>query len=111
MTTQNTSDSALESLRAIAHWLTSEGYTIGIKRVSPGSLQPAPGVVNTITGWQLTWSRKTTNGWAECGHLMVADGEAPLRLTTQSISALRGFLADDCTPREWFNRENQQASR
>lgn len=78
MTSQNTTGSPPESLRGIAHWLTSNGYVIGLKQVSQGSLLPGPGVVNTITGWRLTWSRKTTKGWVECGSLLVEDGEVPL---------------------------------
>lgn len=86
MTSQIITDSPPESLRGIAHWLTSNGYVIGLKRVNRGSLLPGPGVVNTITGWRLTWSRKTTSGWVECGSLLVADGEVPLAGTIPCTS-------------------------
>ena len=86
MTSQNSTDWPPESLRPIAHWLTRNGYVIGLKRVRPGTLSPGPGVVNTISGWRLTWSRKTTKGWVECGSLLVEDGEVPFPTTILSTS-------------------------
>lgn len=79
MTSQNITASIPESLQLIEAWLHSRYYVTAMKRVTPGTLQPGPGVVSTITGWRLTWSRRTMNSWVECGSITVADGEAPFQ--------------------------------
>lgn len=98
MIPQSTTGCPPESLRLIEAWLIRNGYIAAISRVTPSILQADPGVPNTITGWRLTWSLRTTrtkNGWEEFGSLWVADGAGPSATTTLFTSASLGSHVSD----------------
>lgn len=71
---RSTKDYAPESLRHIAAYLSSAGYTVVIEK---GDLicRPHPqGVLSTTSGWRLIWSHRTTAGLDVYGSLWVAGG-------------------------------------
>ena len=70
----NTTNSGPESLRHIAAYLSSVGYSCDIKRGDLVSRQPGQVVRSTITGWLLTWSRENRGGLETFGRLWVAAG-------------------------------------
>lgn len=99
MKSPNTIDSAPESLQLIEAWLIRHGYVANTRWVAANSRWHGPAVPNTITGWLLTWSLRTTKGWVECGSLLVAAGVAHSPTTTLFTSESAGSRASDASTR------------
>lgn len=97
MMSLNTIDSPPESLQRIEAWLIKHGYVANTRWVCANSRWHGPAVPNTITGWLLTWSLRTTKGWVECGSLLVAAGVAHSPVTTLFTSESTGFPASNAT--------------